>query len=566
MLCQNCNKDISTDSKFCRYCGSAQTPAQTAPMAPPPAPVPSAPPPMVPPPVQQTAQAPMAPPSAPVPPAPGTPPVAPTMSGATPPPIQTPTDFSATVGNVVNTAGAGLKDAMSTVVDKTKDTVASINADGAMAQKMKSPMMKKYFIIGGGVLAAVIIIVLIITLIVMNSPAVVVGRAFANTISDAQSEIENITEEIPAILFFEDFQKEEYDMDISYSDGFQDLSVNVQSDFGSEKIRAEASMMGIGGEVMISDKYGTIALDPAIVNMLGLSEVYGWDNETILSELYNAGLIDVDNAEDMELNIFKNHTDSYEKINNMLQDCFTDIFKEADIEAIDKEEMTINGEDIKAKGYVVSLDSEVIEDRITEFFDDVFESEDLMNAYMPYISVMMDMDIIYAENIKEELVDSVVAMLGGVSEMEVEVFVYKNRIVSLRSESLGYPARFDFNPKGDVLEYVAAIMDEEEVMVFEAGMEDNELIVSYKETYGESLVMIYDLESDRNNVNIFTDYDDYQFTVYSENKNTLLIEAEMDGDTLRIEAEKGGLSGDWFEQPENYTDITNLLSLGLLGF
>ncbi len=560
MLCQNCNKDITVESKFCRYCGSPQTPApvQEAPMTPPAVPVQEAP--AVTPPAVPVQQPPMAPPVVPTA-------AAPMMGDATPPPpVQAPADFSATVGNVVNTAGAGLRDAMDTVVDKTKDTVASINADGAMTQKLKSPMMKKYFIIGGGVLAAVIIIALIITLIVMNSPTAVVGRALSNTIGDAQSEIEDITEEIPAILFFEDFQKDEYDMNISYSDGFQDLSINVQSDFGSEKIRAEVSMLGIGGEVMISDKYGTVALDPALVGMLGLSEVYGWDNETIAAELYNAGLIDVDDAEDISLNIFENHTASYEKVNKMLQDCLTDIFKEAEIEAIDKEEMTINGEDITAKGYVIVLDSEMIEERFAEFLDDVFESEDLVNAYIPYASVMMNMGSMDTEYLKEELMYSMTSTLGGVRELEAEVFVYKNRIVSLRSESFGYPARFDLNPDGDVLEYVAAVMDDEEVMVFEASMEDDELIVSYDETYGDSLVMVYDLESDRNNLEISTDYDDYQFTVYSENKDTLLIEAEMDGEVLRIAAEKGGLSGDWFEQPENYTDITELLSLGLLGF
>ncbi len=574
MLCQNCNKDITVESKFCRYCGSAQTPVQQAPVAPPPVPVQQAP---VAPPPAPVQQAPVAPPPVPAQQAPVAPtpppvpvqqaPIDPMAGGATPPgQVQAPADFSATVGNVVSTAGAGLKDAMNTVVDKTKDTVATINADGTMSQKLKSPMMKKYFIIGGGALAAVIIIVLIITLVVMNSPTAVVGRALNNTIGDMESEIENITNEIPAILFFEDFQKDEYDMDISYSDGFQDLSINVQSDFGSEKIRAEVvSVLGIGGEIMISDKYGTIALDSAIADMVGLSDVYGWDNETIATDLYNAGLIDVENAEDINLNIFEDHTASYEKINKMLQDCFTDIFKEADIEAIDKEEMTINGEDINAKGYVIVLDSEVIEERIAEFLDDVFESEDLVDAYIPYASAM-NMGSMDVEEIKEELMYSVTSMLGGMRELEVEVFVHKNRIVSLRSESAGYPMRFDLNPDGDVLEYVAAISEGEEVMVFGAIMEDDELIVSYKETYGESLVMVYDLESDRNNVEISTDNDDYVFTVYSEDKNNLLIEAEMDGESLRIEATKGGLSGDWFDQPENYTDITELLSLGLLGF
>ena len=424
---------------------------------------------------------------------------------------------------------------------------------------------KKNLMIAGGVVAGVLAIVMIGMLFAKSDKAVVL-KAASNTIHGITDEITYYTKEIPILNMFSDIKTDKYQFEFENDD----MKLLVQSDFKGKKMNIEPQItsygMSIGAKIQISDKYITAELDGL------LDDMYGISNKTLAEDLKNCSFLDMgDIPNDYKIDVFQLQQKIYDDVRKVVNKNKADLVKGLEIEKLEKQEIRVNGENIKATSYSVVLSANVLEDILVNIGNDllsegVFENEELINAVIGsmYLGGTVELEDLYFD-----YVDVIIDAYETIEDGDLVAYIYKNKIVSLTWEDSGTIATLNLNPKGKILENISVVIEDsnyEQEFEFSLTYEKDVLegVMEFKNDYGsEKFEIVYDVKEEKDNLVIDMYGDELIFDINSNTKNEVLIGYSDDYNSFSFDCKKGKLDKNWFTQTD---DFINILTMDLKDF
>ncbi len=525
MICKSCNAEISDVVKFCPKCGQkvmssvSEVPEVAAPEAPVLAEAPAAP--AVPAaPEAAVLQAPVAPaplPEMPVPPAP--------EEFIPAPPVEP-------------------------------------------QKKAKKSKLGKIIIVLMLVVAVVAAAIFVVFTFLLPAD-MLVAKAFVKNVTEIQSEYETIQETLPVTNHLLQVSDTQQELLVSVSAEGQSIDVSSVVDYEQKQMTLEADVLGM----LTATAY--LSTEEMVVQTDVLSDAIGLNLVTLADDLDNYALADLSEYADMyrELDGAESMLDTellQQDVTDLLVSTGPALLASFEIEKGEKTDLEINGEDITATGYDIMVDPDALEDALYAMVDELMDKEYLLD----YIYAVYDASVaasgysMYMMDLTDDLLEE--ALLAGVDQLvafaedELEdypltAYIYGGRVVllSLTDEDFEEGVGIAFNPEGDILEYIAVVMlDDEEwedVAVQQIVMDDENFSFETSVQGVTYFAIDYDYTDTSNNftIKISDGYSDMsmKLDVDATEENSLRVGTEYEGVTFAVESKISDLGEDWYEVP-----------------
>lgn len=420
-----------------------------------------------------------------------------------------------------------------------------------------------------------------------TSSTVKVGVAVNNTIERYTDVSENIYEQLPFYEHLEDFVDSAYKMNVSVSDGTTSDEVVVYSDLENNAIRMDYNLDGDNIDFLWAN-------DHMIVTTSLLDTNYGINLSTLASDLQNCEFLDFEVPVGFDFGLFKlselKKLKEFDDIcTDILMKSMLDLAKEVEIEKLDKEVITIAGQEKKADRYSIKIDPVALEKGLINLMEDFFANEFIaeymesifvgvgMAEYIDYGDVNSDTMDIFINEIKEIYLDGVDDIIFGYTEFyesmdeanhRTIINIYDNEVVQLRitgdylvdSGDIVFSLNMD-NNNIEIRCYQEPFENMEgfEIMKIHCGISNGLFNLSMDEYERNSMTYSYDTKGSVNNMKVFEDgYEILSMTITSPNKGILYGSVDIDDSmTLEVVSEKAGLPSAKLAS----VDYTNILDL-----
>ena len=300
--------------------------------------------------------------------------------------------------------------------------------------------------IGGGVLLVVAVVVILIVSGIFTKPINQIAMATANTFDDAGGELGAIFTEVSEILLDESTTSIEMDIDgddliIECCNGKEEKQLNFTLDVSS----APALELS----ALLTDEKLKVKI-PALTDLVF---VYNYTEEP---EGYA--------FEDFTDEDFEMLNGSLESIYNMEQNgefsqaelkAVKDLLYTLEFEKIEKAEFEINGEYVDCKGYTTTLDEDF--------------TEDLLNTYKDVYIAHMGEEY---EDIIDEMIDELAHGYEEISDIEVDIYLYKKELAAIIITVDGYETEILFKGGDFRAQNITIAFDGEDIVEVEGAIND----------------------------------------------------------------------------------------------
>lgn len=303
----------------------------------------------------------------------------------------------------------------------------------------KKPVNK---VLIGAVIGVAILLILVLILVfsgVFSNNKTVVLKALGKTFAESGDYLKEVysAEQYEGIL-----DAKEYVIDAEFDTDYYGLGidVSVMQKEDERSVQVSAGMMGIdvGANIFMDDSEIVIELPEMLDYLLTINRATMSED---IQNLVEIGMFDQETAD--ELVALNEGTDedviseeAREKLQKELLDAIKDFYNACEMKKSDSKELTVNGKDVKCKGYVLVFTSEDVADFLEnlkvvyqnneECLKSVialYQSSDIIGSYY-------DVDSFYEE--MDEAVEELRDMEGEAAE--IEFYLYGGKIAQIYFE------------------------------------------------------------------------------------------------------------------------------------
>ncbi|MFI3200863.1 MAG: zinc ribbon domain-containing protein [Eubacteriales bacterium] len=403
----------------------------------------------------------------------------------------------------------------------------------------------------------------------LNTPKMVVLRAFNNTIDGIEKEMESIVNGLDVITHFENFYTGgNYKMEME----IDDLAFTMLSDYKNKQIQVDLDYYGFEIITQLSEQYFTVDLG-------GITGTYGIDFTTLVQDLEEFELLPIYLPDNYEFPLYQEvDTEMTEEVNDIVRLHFMEFLKNnMDIEKTGETMVESDGKNVKGTVFSLNLDEKMLERMLLDMTEEIFQNKkfvdyyekdieaynDLLYALTDYIDIseadyLLDLQQMY--ELIEDMIYEITDAYGKHIE-SMEVVVHNQKIAKIQVKASGDEIFLTLNTGKNILDTISLGDNDLEVLQLSCTYEKGILDISM-DTDILSYAIEYDTTRSRNNVSITEYYYNYEnkntFTIDTTTKNQVILDLEMEGVNFHLKSEKNSLDKNWFQQSSVFKNVFTL--------
>ena len=447
-------------------------------------------------------------------------------------------------------------------------THCATTTDGAQA-----PSGFKKFLSSKKAIAAIVAVAIAVPAIgfglsLAKSDKVVLTAALVGTYDALENNTETLMDTLPITEHFNSIEEMPYSLDMNY-DGQQ---ISYIYDLDNSLMKSTVDMMGIALTGYFSETDMVVQTDL-------LDGTYGISLETLDEDLTNFSMADLSAFTGLYSDDFDDQMDvAVTNLEAIIDRAARSAIEACEVEKLTKDDLTIGGEAISAQSYSVTLSLANAEMILTQLVDDVFSDEAIVALLQNYVDLVYKIDSLSGNTIPftialsdmeyfaTEFIKQMTYSEDETAAVGSTVHVYDDRIVQIGAEYNGMLNAITLSPTENPLSYMALTLADE-TLSFGMRMDGDVFTIESIAPDDTAMTITYNIAESKDNVVISIDGVAVPFSIDATQTDILAFTAvdEYTGDTYTITSQRGGQDANWFDQPEEYSNVLQMSAMELMG-